>query len=97
MGPGGHRAGDVGRIVERREHHHPDGGQIGPDLLEGRQAILPRHADVEEHDIGLELLGQLQRLVAIGSLAQNLDLGAGKQAGETAANHFMVIGDEDFD
>jgi hypothetical protein len=49
-------------------------GQLG-DLARGVHAGQARHADVQEHDVGVVLLGQRHRLQPVLRLGHDLQLG----------------------
>jgi len=53
-GAGVQRLVDVLVEVERREHEHPRVGPLDEDPARRLQAVELRHADVHEHEIGLD-------------------------------------------
>ena len=58
----------------------------------GRDAVHHRHADVQAHDVGLDLAGELDRLAAVTGLADDLDaLGVGEQRGDAPPHDRVVV------
>jgi len=72
-----HRAADIGGIEAR--HHHDGGRELDHDLLGRLDAVHHGHLDVHRHDIGAQLLAQLDRLLAVARLADDLELGIAGQ------------------
>jgi hypothetical protein len=63
-----------------------------PGRLEPVQA---RHPDVHEHQVGTQAARQGHRLVAVGRLADDLDIRlAGQQHPQAGAHHRLVVVDE---
>src|SRR5262249_22830295 len=57
-----------------------------------------RHADVHEDDVGIDLRGELERLVAVRRLTDELDVGPFVENHLEAAPHErLVVDDEDAD
>ena len=67
-----HRGSDDGHVVEGRHQDDIDVRRSPADLTEERQAVHPRHLDVEDGEVGLELADELHRLVATARLADDL-------------------------
>ena len=67
------------------------------DRLKGTEAVAVGHANVEQYDIGPMLLGQLDRLLATAGLRHNLDVCIGQQAGQTGADHLVVVRQQESD
>jgi len=92
------RAVDVLVEVERREHEHP--GRI---LLLEQEAgrgdpVQLRHPYVHQDDIRLQLARQRHGLLAVSSLADDVDLRIGAQDhAEARADEPLVVGQEDRD
>ena len=56
------------------------------------------HPDVHQHDARLQAGRLLDGLAAVGGLADDVDVGlAGQQHAEAAADHRLVVGDQDPD
>ena len=68
--------------------------QLG-DRPGGLDAVHARHADVEEHEVGMVLLDQLDRLGAVLRLADDLELGPdlGQAGAQLLAQQPLVVGD----
>src|SRR5215469_10180683 len=59
------------------------------------QAIHPRHADVEQHDLRVQFAGQPENLLSIGSFTANRPVSfVGQQQRDAPPNHLIVIGNE---
>ncbi len=59
------------------------------------QPIQVRHSDVQDDDVGLELLCLLDSFPPIARFGTNLPLGMGfQQCAETAAHDFVIISDQ---
>ncbi|KAJ3049423.1 hypothetical protein HK102_012508, partial [Quaeritorhiza haematococci] len=71
VGPGLDPALEVGRLVEGGDHQDQQvlGLGVGPELAADLEAGEPRHHDVEQQEVGLELLDDLQRLLAVARRA----------------------------
>ncbi|MCY1371373.1 hypothetical protein D9M69_585130 [compost metagenome] len=84
-------------VVRGDEDEERFGLVVGPlvsDDLGDFQACLARHLDVQEHHIGRQGLGQLDRLQAIVGDAHDLQLGPGfvQQALQCSRQHRFVFG-----
>ena len=66
-----------------------------PQARQRREPVEPRHRQVEQHEIRLETLGELERLRAVGGLADHLESSAREQGGERVARERVIVGDED--
>jgi hypothetical protein len=64
-----HFEGTQRELVERRREH--DGGRALAEQLEHFEPRELRHLDVEEHQVGIELLDQLHGLEAVRGLAHD--------------------------
>ena len=86
-----------GAVGERGEHEHVR-LLLGEDLARGLDPVHARHVEVHQHDVGLELLGLLDRLGAVGGGADELDvLEPADQAAEAVADDAVVVGEQDAD
>ena len=84
--------------VEGRQHHHPHTGQVrvGSDPPGGFDAVEHRHADVHQHHIGPLPTGQLDRLLAVGGLTDQLEVGGVvDHASQPGADQRLIIDDTD--
>ena len=78
----------VGGHEDHRRH------LLGADLLDHAEAVAGRHLHVEEHQIGLLVLDRVDRLLAVGALADQLDvLFLLQQADDALARHRLVVHD----
>src|SRR3954454_15525094 len=66
------RLQDLGLLAQGGAHDHLGAGIDGDDLLEGGEAVLLGHGDVQRHDVGAQLLEPLHRLRTVGCLANDL-------------------------
>ena len=97
-GPGAQRLVDVLVEVEGGQHQHPHralaGG--GDDPARRLDAVELGHADVHEHDVGLEVVGHRHRLGAVGGLADDVEVVLGVEDHlEPGAHERLVVGDQD--
>jgi hypothetical protein len=61
-------------------------------------AVSARHPYVHDDDVRLQGLREVDRLTAVGRLADNVNAGfGGEQHGEAGADKGLVIGDDDGD
>jgi hypothetical protein len=82
---GEHRA-HVSRLVVHGEDEHARLRRAPDDLLDGLDTARPRHADVHQRNVGLELLGEIGGLVTVDRLADHFHVGlAVEQHAQTAA------------
>ena len=56
-------------VVGERGHHDHRARRLDHDAVEAIEAVHLRHVDVERHDVGLERLGELERLLAVAGEA----------------------------
>ena len=71
-------------------------GTVRLIVLGGADASQHGHADVHEDDIGLDLLGEVHRLLAVAGLGHDLELGVQRQRGlDAVPRQRMVICHED--
>ena len=64
----------------------------------GLDAVAARHAQVHQHDVRPQPVGERERLVAVGRRADDLDPGEQpEQGGESFADDALVVGDQDAD
>jgi len=83
-------------IVCGSEHH---GGRLlhGIEMMRGFDALHARHADVEQHDVGPQAGGEVQRFVTVGRFADDrVAVFVGQNLAETIAGGFFVVDDQDF-
>ena len=92
MGPRRYGTGNIGRIVERGEHHHANRRHVGTDPLERLEAVLALHADVQQHNVGLQFASELDGLVTTGGFADDLHFRPCQQAHEAPSHHLVIIG-----
>jgi hypothetical protein len=73
--------------------------KVGSSLSRRVAAIVgDRHADVHQDDIGLELAGEFNCLVAVLGLADDVDLVVSlEDQAEAAAHERLVVGEQDAD
>ena len=64
------------------------------ELLQRRQAVAVGHADVQQDNVRLHLLGQPQGIFPAVRLADNLDVRARQQAGQARANDLVVVANQ---
>ena len=68
------------------------------DLLGGEQpvvAMVGRHADVDDRDVGPARLDHAQQRVGVAAAPGDLEAGVLEQAGEALAQEHLVVGDHD--
>ena len=65
------------------------------DLLGGADAVEDRHLDVHDDDVGPELLGQRDGLLAVAGLADDVVAVLAEHLGEVEADERLVLGHED--
>ena len=95
----GHRTGVAGPLHElalgERGEHHDRGDPGAGDPLGGGDAVEDRHLDVQDHQVGAVLLGQLDRLLAVAGLPDDVVPLLGEHLGEVHADQRLVLGDHD--
>ena len=95
----GHRAGVPGpldqvALAERgQDHHRRD--PLGRDPLGGRDPVEDRHLHVQDDQVGPQLLGELDRLLAVAGLADDVVALLGEHLGEVHPDQRLVLGDDD--
>src|SRR4051794_39699793 len=92
-GAGGDRVEQALGALVRRHDQRPDLGQLGAQALEDDRAAQPGHAQVEHHDVRLELAGELHCGDAVVGLADDLDPRVAlERPDHTLADEGMVLG-----
>ena len=83
---------EVGVLVHRQEHqlHVP---RPLLDLTSGLEAVQQRHRDVEDDDVGLELLGGGDEGPSVGDLTDDVALGR-QQLLERAEQQRVIVGQQ---
>jgi hypothetical protein len=88
--------GDLRRIVHR-EHDDFDRGRGSTDAASGFDSVHDGHADVEDHEIGLEFKNLFDRLLSIFGLAADVPVGRTVEQGSDATTHdLVVVGQKNF-
>jgi hypothetical protein len=88
-----HGANNVAIVFRRRQNDDARGQRIEIDFLENGQAILIRHAQVEEKNVGLELGEELDTLRAVLGLSDDGDIFVGiEKLPQAIAKDRVVIG-----
>src|SRR5205085_10998206 len=59
------------------------------------EPVEPRHREIEQDEVGLQRTRELDRLLAVGRFAGNLELVLGHERGERLAGQRVVVDDED--
>src|SRR6185436_8455764 len=78
-------------VVRGGEHDARQPVELGQQV----EAAAPRHLDVEEHEVGRELLDARPRLVDVAGLADDLDGGKYlEQAPQLAARERFIVDDQ---
>ena len=89
---------DVFVQVEGRQHEHPGRRRSAGDRFCCLDAVEYGHADVHQHDIGIQGSAGSDGLLAVGRLAHDLDVGLRvENHREAAANKFLVVDDQSSD
>ena len=86
-------------LVEREggEHEHLGGAEpfVAADRSGRLEPVHARHADVHQHDVRAQPLGQPHRLVPVGRLSDHSDVGRGvEQNPDAGADQALVVDDE---
>ena len=98
VGAGAHRLEEVGLVVGARQHEDAGRGHALLDDPAGLDAPALGHADVHDDDVGNDLLGLVDRLDAVGGLADDLDALLDREDGlQAPAVERVVVDDEDTD
>ena len=78
-----------------REEQHGGVRRAVADLGRGLEAVHDAHADVHDHDVGAAALGERDRGLAVGGLADDPDVrGAGEREAQPLADDLVVVGDQ---
>ena len=82
-------------VMVVRGHEHDRGDPVRADALEDAEAVEIRHLDVEEHEVGPELLDRDDGLATVAALPDDLDAGFVREEGAQAlAGEGLVVDDE---
>ena len=73
------------------EDEHPRVGDARDDLLGRLDAVHLRHAEVHDHDVGAAPLGERDRGLAVGRLADDADVRRAQQREAQAFAHDLVV------
>src|SRR4051812_22803826 len=93
-----HGAAQIARPPERGEHQDLALRQGTAQLGGGVEAVGAGHLDVQQRHVGALRERRLEHLVAAGHLGHDLDVGLEReQAGKRAADHGLVLGEQDAD
>jgi len=93
-GAGAQAGEDVVVIFEGGQDQHLGSGHRGGQPLGGGDAVQARHAHVHQHDIRAEAAGGVDRLEAVGGLADDGDAGvAGQQLSQAGPHEPVIVGD----
>ena len=74
-----------------REHDDADVGHVLFDLAGGLHAVHLGHGDVHQDDVGLEVLGQADGLLAVAGLADDVEALVGHRTVKTFTQHPVVV------
>ena len=86
---------ELATLVRRETGNELPEGRL-PFLREHAEAVELRHHDVEQQDIGPQPLDQLDCGLAVGRLADDLDVGRlGEEAAQHRAHRRGVVDDHD--
>src|SRR3954469_7133802 len=97
-GAGAQGTGHEVRVEVGADHHDASGGTAARHALAQLDAAEHRHLHVDERDVGTQLRDQPLRLRAVGGLAEQLELGGGRDPPPQAvAIERMVVGHDDAD
>ena len=96
-GTGAQRLDDVLVGIERGQDEDPGvrGDAVADDAARRRDPVEHRHADVHHDDVGLEALGDLDALLAVGGLADDLDVGLVLEDHPEPGPHQLLVVDQD--
>ena len=98
LAPARRRGVDVLVQVERREHHDPHLRTCRHSTASGLDPIQRGHLDVHEHDVGLELGDELDRLQTVRGLADHGEVVLGAEDHpEPRPDEPLVVSEEDAD
>ena len=82
---------DVGGVVVAAEHDDRHVRMVELDPREAVQAVHIGHANVEQHEIGLMLIGQLQAGGAVVGLSDDANVGTLQKTLDSCANDLVII------
>ena len=85
------RVGQHRVIGVHREHHDPGVGMIVADPPRRLDSVDLRHRDVHEHHIGVQLVEEADRLLAVGSLADHVEALLDHRPAKALAKHLVVV------
>ena len=94
-GSGCERAMDDGLVVGGRDDHDPQGGVERREPPDAGDAVHFGHAEIEQHCIGLALVGQLEHLGAGAGGAENVDAGLLEGQLESGEEERMIVSQDD--
>ena len=80
-----------------RQHHDLDLGQGRADLPGGLDAVDLGHRDVHQDDLGPQLVGQADGLLAVTGLTDHVEALVDHRPTEPFAQHAMVVGQHQAD
>ncbi len=78
----------------RGEHQDPDLGQLSPDhtgRVEAFGLVLGRHANVDDHEVGLLIADDAQQLGGVARLARDLEPRALEQPRDALAQQDVIV------
>ncbi len=85
-------------VLVHGEEQHDDLWMRLLQPLRGLDAVLGRHGDVEQNHVGVQRLGEAQRLGTVARLADDLEIGVGREQGSKAGpDDGVVVSDQDSD
>src|SRR5439155_16999945 len=89
---------DILGQTEGREDEDSRGRRAGAESSRGFEAVDARHANVHQHEIGLQPPRRLDRLEAVSGLSHDLDLRIHlEELAKARADERLVVGDDDAD
>jgi hypothetical protein len=93
-----HGTDHVAVIFGGCEHDHARGQGIEVHFREDAEAVLLRHPQIEQQDIGLELVQHLYTLVAVRGFAHYGDIiSTFEELSQSVSEYCMVVCDQDLD
>jgi hypothetical protein len=97
-GAGLHSPDHRGVLQHAGEGDHFDFGHFPPDGANGGDAVHHGHEQVHEHNVGLELVGQLEGFRTVLGFADDFQLLIeGKEHPQSLTDHTVVVGNYDAD
>src|SRR5690349_14854722 len=81
-------------LAEGRAHDDLGGGIEREDVLEGGEAVLLGHGDVERREVGTQLLELRERLDAVAGFADDLVAATDERVGDHLPHERSVVDDE---